>query len=71
MLGERLYPLVEAIQRPLAGKITGMLLEMENAELLVLLDSSEALQAKVDEAIQVLKQHNALPDGVNESGPAA
>lgn len=63
--------MVEAIQRPLAGKITGMLLEMENAELLVLLDSTEALQAKVDEAIQVLRQHGALPDGVTESGPAA
>lgn len=71
MLGERLYPLVEAIQPDLAGKITGMLLEMENTELLLLLESSEALQSKVDEAIQVLRQHNALPDGVGEMGPAA
>ena len=48
-------------QPELAGKITGMLLEMDNSELLLLLESPEALEAKVDEAIQVLKQHNVLP----------
>jgi Poly-adenylate binding protein, unique domain len=31
----------------------GMLLEMDNSELLLLLESPEALAAKVDEAIQV------------------
>ena len=41
-----------------------MLLEMDNAELLLLLESTEALTAKVDEAIEVLKQHNAIPEGV-------
>jgi polyadenylate-binding protein len=65
MLGERLFPLVESYNKPLAGKITGMLLEMENAELLLLLESAEALQSKVDEAIQVLRQHNALPQDLN------
>ena len=38
-----------------------MLLEMENSELLNLLETSEALTAKVNEAIEVLKAHNALP----------
>ena len=42
----------------------GMLLEMDNSELLLLLESPEALTGKVDEAINVLKQHNALPEGV-------
>jgi len=63
MLGERLFPQVQRLQPDLAGKITGMLLEMDNAELLLLLESQDALTAKVDEAIQVLKQHDAIPDG--------
>lgn len=49
-----------------------MLLEMDNSELLLLLESPEALESKVDEAISVLKQHNALPDGIAlENGPVA
>jgi len=51
---------VQTLQPELAGKITGMLLEMDNSELLLLLESPEALDSKVDEAIQVLKQHNAM-----------
>jgi polyadenylate-binding protein len=61
ILGERLFPLVQSLQPELAGKITGMLLEMDNSEVLLLLDNQEALEAKVEEAIEVLKQHNALP----------
>lgn len=33
MLGELIFPKIQAIQPELAGKITGMLLEMDNAEL--------------------------------------
>jgi len=57
MIGERLYPLIHRHQPDNAGKITGMLLEMDNAELLHLLESPEALGSKVEEAIQVLMQH--------------
>mmetsp|Transcript_7986 Transcript_7986/g.22889 ORF Transcript_7986/g.22889 Transcript_7986/m.22889 type:complete len:640 (+) Transcript_7986:372-2291(+) len=62
MLGERLFPLVQAVQPEFAGKITGMLLEMDNTELLVLLESNEQMTLKVDEAIQVLRQHGAIPE---------
>ncbi|CAL9702632.1 unnamed protein product [Knipowitschia caucasica] len=59
LLGERLYPLIQAYHPNLAGKITGMLLEIDNSELLHMLDSPESLHAKVDEAIAVLKAHSA------------
>ncbi|KAG6403795.1 hypothetical protein SASPL_136027 [Salvia splendens] len=62
ILGERLYPLVTHHQPDLAAKITGMLLEMDNSELLVLLDTPESLAAKVEEAVQVLKLSNKAKD---------
>ncbi|CAM0136295.1 Protein phosphatase PP2A regulatory subunit B [Umbelopsis sp. WA50703] len=57
MLGERLYPLIQQQQPEAAGKITGMLLEMQTSELLHLLEDNEALDAKITEAVSVLKEH--------------
>merc|ERR1719491_1105075 len=54
MLGEKLYPAIAAHQPSLAGKITGMMLEMDNSELLMLLESDAQLRSKVDEAIRVI-----------------
>lgn len=47
---------IYSTQPELAGKITGMLLEMDNNELLHLLDSQEAMNAKVTEALVVLHE---------------
>ncbi|ELR50961.1 Polyadenylate-binding protein 1-like protein, partial [Bos mutus] len=47
MIGERLFPLVYNVHAHLAGKITGMLLEIDNSELLLMLESPESLNAKV------------------------
>ena len=70
LLGEQLFPLISdnivdyklspvlsAQMGPfveLAGKVTGMLLELDDDELLPLFDQPEALSAKVMEAIDVL-----------------
>jgi len=55
MIGERLFPLVKNLQPEKAGKITGMLLEMDNGELIHLLESDQALNEKIGEACNVLE----------------
>ncbi|XP_037629823.1 polyadenylate-binding protein 1-like isoform X2 [Sebastes umbrosus] len=59
LLGERLYPVIHSLHPNLAGKITGMLLEIDNSELLHMLETPESLHSKVDEAIAVLQAHQA------------
>ncbi|NXF63983.1 EPAB protein, partial [Ciccaba nigrolineata] len=59
MIGERLYPLIHAMHPSLAGKITGMLLEIDNSELLLLLESPDSLRSKIEEAVAVLQAHQA------------
>jgi polyadenylate-binding protein len=60
ILGEKLYPIIEkhpAVLAEQAGKITGMLLDMDVSELLNLYEAPDALHQKVIEAINVLAHH--------------
>merc|ERR1719458_1699952 len=57
MLGERLFPLIQGMYPELAGKITGMLLEIDNSELVHMLEDGQSLKGKVDEAVAVLQVH--------------
>ncbi|CAL1704697.1 unnamed protein product [Somion occarium] len=65
MLGEVLYMKIAPAEPELAGKITGMLLEMDNAELLHLLETPDSLAIKVNEALAVLH------DFQDKAGPEA
>ena len=49
---------VHSLRPTLAEKITGMLLELSPAQLLMLLASEEALRQKVDEAFELIHSHN-------------
>lgn len=63
MLGETIYPLVNALEKEFAPKITGMLLEMDNAELIGLLENPDQFNQKVNVASKMLKEHmNAKPE---------
>ncbi|CAG0914559.1 unnamed protein product [Notodromas monacha] len=73
MLGERLFPIIRAMHSQLAGKITGMLLEIDNTELIHMLENSDSLKARVEEAIAVLEAHQAKTQmtGSQPSRPSA
>ncbi|KIP09534.1 hypothetical protein PHLGIDRAFT_86613 [Phlebiopsis gigantea 11061_1 CR5-6] len=59
MIGEAIYMQIISQHPDLAGKITGMLLEMDNVELLSLIGSKESLDGKVNEALTVLHEFQA------------
>jgi len=66
-IGENLFPLISNALKPLkqeglAGKITGMFLDsMEAPELVTLLDSQDALNKKIAEALEVLEAAASEP----------
>jgi small nuclear ribonucleoprotein (snRNP)-like protein len=61
-LGDELFEGVVTIEPQLAGKITGMLLEMDSPDIRALLASEAALRAKIEEAKLVLVSHSTLAD---------
>ncbi|KAI9310890.1 hypothetical protein BX666DRAFT_2003604 [Dichotomocladium elegans] len=59
VLGERIYAVVKEKYPEEAGKVTGMLLEMDKEDLVALINEREALESKADEAVAVLEEHRA------------
>jgi len=62
LLGEKLFQKVLKSRPSHAGKITGMLLEMTNSEILVLLTSEYLLERKIQEAFLLLTDKRWPPD---------
>ncbi len=56
MIGEQLFPMVSKIEPDNAAKITGMMLEMDNKVLHILLGSEQLLKKNVDEALCCLQK---------------
>jgi len=60
IVGEKIFPLVKALQPELASKITGMLLgSFHYEDMLGFIQNPEALAAKVNEAVEVLQKYEA------------
>ncbi|KAI1333871.1 polyadenylate binding protein [Xylariaceae sp. FL0016] len=66
MLGELIFPKIQNLQPELAGKITGMLLEMDNQELVQLIEDENQLRNKVDEAMAVYDEYVKTQGGDEE-----
>lgn len=68
MLGEQLFPLVEQLEHVNAGKVTGMILEMDQTEVLHLIEAPDALKKKVAEAMDVLHLNSSGSDVGDQLG---
>ncbi|KAF5208442.1 Polyadenylate-binding protein [Thalictrum thalictroides] len=68
MLGEQLFPLVDRLEHDHAGKVTGMLLEMDQTEVLHLIEAPDALRKKVGEAMNVLRLASSGSDAADQLG---
>ncbi|XP_065347000.1 polyadenylate-binding protein 1-like [Cloeon dipterum] len=62
MIGNRMFHLIHNMYPQSASKITGMLLEIDNAELLHMLNNHENLKIKAEEAFMVLTAFEASKD---------
>lgn len=67
-LGELIYPFVYAREPTAAAKITGMLLEIDDEELIKYTKSTDKLIVKIDEAENVLKRYQAGQGDNNRGG---
>uniref|UniRef100_A0ACD6AED8 Uncharacterized protein n=1 Tax=Avena sativa TaxID=4498 RepID=A0ACD6AED8_AVESA len=69
ILGEKLYPLVEQLEPEFATKVTRMLLELENTEILHLIESDSDLRNKVFQAMEALRQ--SKPEEIGDASDLA
>lgn len=71
-MGERLYPRVHSLQPSMAGKITGMLLELSPAQTLLLMASEDSLRVRVEEAVDIIYRHGQhAPQDGGQGSPMA
>merc|ERR1719466_433799 len=63
-LGDRLFPRVQSLRPSWASKITGMLLELTPAQLLLLLASEDSLRQRVEEAVDIILAAGGNPQSV-------
>jgi polyadenylate-binding protein len=66
-----LFPLIHEKYPTVAGKITGMLLEMDNSEILHLLEDRDVLSTRVEEAVAVLQMHQTKQPSMPQQATAA
>jgi len=59
IIGERLFMMVQKFQPTLAGKITGMLLETDNVNLLNMLEQQGVLKENIEEMVKLLQAYQA------------
>ena len=71
LLGETIYPMIEAVQPELAGKITGMLLEMQVGEVVAMLNSQDELLGRIAEALDVLEEEGLILAAADARSTAA
>eukprot|EP00974_Lingulodinium_polyedra_P065409 6324709-Lingulodinium_polyedra.AAC.1 len=54
MIGEQLFPAIAKHRADLAGRITGMMLELDNSDLMDILDSEPRLSSAMAAALAIL-----------------
>ena len=60
MLGKHLFPLIQRMYPDLARKITGMILEKGNKEILKLIENPVDLTKEVQDAVDTLNKHKKI-----------
>ena len=57
ILGQQLYPKIAALEPDLSSKIIGMILELDNNEILETINNDDLLKEKIKDAKDFLREH--------------